>query len=246
MQIDWTALTLAVIALFAVSGFFRGWWKEAVTTAFFAFLLFMLQAPSVAETFIGLINSTISFIWRIIPDSLLPMAESVFGVTSGEVPALDASNPSTWIILMIFFMLAAVIIGRFTLRSDGGKARYEPGPIGSLLGGLLGGLNGFIFMGLIREYMSGRNLPGGETAALSSGAAAAAGSNTATAMSEVTIQAVNLPAFTITDSFLPWVLMLFGAGVLIMALTNRTAVSNKDGFRKVSTKTPYGYKKHGA
>lgn len=245
MQIDWTALTLAVIALFAISGFFKGWWREAVTTAFLAFLVFMLQSPSVAEMFIGFINSIIAFIWKIIPNSILPMAENVFGVTSGQVPALDASNPSTWIILLIFFMLAAIIVGRFTLRSDGGKTRYEPGPIGSLLGGLLGGLNGFIVMGLIREYLSGRNLPGGETAALSSGAVAASGSTTANAMSEVTIQAVNIPSFTITDSFLPWVLMLFGAGVLIMALTNRTAVSNKDGYRKVSTKTPYGYKKYG-
>jgi hypothetical protein len=245
MQIDWTALTLAVIALFAISGFFKGWWKEAVTTAFFAFLLFMLQTPSVAEMFIGAINSIIAFIWGIIPASLLPTVENVFGVTGGEVPALDASDPSTWIIILIFFMVAAIIFGRFTLRSDGTKTRYQPGPIGSLLGGLLGGLNGFIFMGLIREYLSGRNLPGGETAALTSGAVTASGSTTATAMSEVTIQAVNIPTFTITDSFLPWVLMIFGAGVLIMALTSRTGVSNKDGFRKVHTKTPYGYRKYG-
>jgi hypothetical protein len=246
MQIDWTALTLAVIALFAISGFFKGWWKEAVTTAFFAFLLFLLQSSDAADMFIGLINSVIAFIWRIIPDSLLSVVENVIGVAAGEVPALDASDPSTWIIMMVFFMLAAIIVGRFTLRSDGNKARYEPGPIGSLLGGLLGGLNGFIFMGLIREYLSGRNLPGGETAALTAGAVTADGGNVATAMSEVTIQAVNIPAYTITDSFLPWVLMLFGAGVLVMALTSRTGVSNKNGYRRIQTKTPYGYKKHGA
>ncbi|GAB4450281.1 MAG: hypothetical protein Kow0031_32720 [Anaerolineae bacterium] len=244
MQIDWTALTLAVIALFAISGFFKGWWKEAVTTAFFAFLLFLLQSPEAAQLFIDFINTIISFIWRITPSFIKPMMESVLGVSSGEVPALDASDPSTWIIILVFSMVVAIIFGRFSLRSDGRRTRYEPGPLGSLLGGLLGGLNGFIFMGLIREYLSGRNLPGSEAVALSGGAAAADGVSTvATATSEVTIQAVNLPNFTITDSFLPWVLMLFGAGVLIMALTNRTGVSNKDGFRKVHTKTPFGYKK---
>ena len=246
MQIDWTALTLAVIALFAISGFFRGWWKEAMMTAFFALLLFMLQMPQLADAFIGSINWVIDLIWGIIPNSLKPMAESILGVGVGEVPALDASNPSTWLIILIFVMLVSIVFSRFTLRSDGGKTRYEVSPLGSLLGGLLGGLNGFIFMGLIREYLNGRNLPGGIDSTLPTEIVQTGSGPAAMASSEVTIQAVNIPPFTITDSFLPWVLVLIGLGVLLMALTNRTGISNQDGFRKIHTKTPFGYRKHGA
>ena len=44
--------------------------------------------------------------------------------------------------------------------SNGGYA-YTVRPTGSILGGLLGGLNGFLIINLIREYLDGRNLPGG-------------------------------------------------------------------------------------
>ena len=63
MEIDWTVLTYAVIGLFALTGFFRGWWKEAVTTIFLVILLFFLQQPAIAESFVAVINNTTNCPW---------------------------------------------------------------------------------------------------------------------------------------------------------------------------------------
>ena len=44
MQINWMVLTYFVIGLFILNGFFRGWWKEAITLSFLAILGILFTA----------------------------------------------------------------------------------------------------------------------------------------------------------------------------------------------------------
>ena len=69
MEINWTVLTYFIIGLFILNGFFRGWWKEALTTAILVFFVFLLQQPGVAEGFINLINGFLNSVWQILPES---------------------------------------------------------------------------------------------------------------------------------------------------------------------------------
>jgi hypothetical protein len=238
VEIDWTTFTLAIIALFTLAGFFKGWWKEAITTGFLIFLLFLLNTPAAAQAVVDLVNSGIEFVWGLIPGSILPTVEAVVNVSPGEVPYVDASSGGTWLIALMFAMVLSILIARY------GLSNYNASPIGSILGGLLGGFNGFIFMGLIREYLDGRNLPSASQAAvvLPSEIAQSAGAQ-AVAGSGVAFTATNVPAITIMDSYMPWILMLIGAGVLLMALKNRVGYQkSSNGYRKFTTKRPYGYK----
>lgn len=246
MEINWTMLTYAVIALFALSGFYKGWWKEAITAAFLALLMFLLKSPELAQSFVDGINWFIELVWRIVPDSIKPTVEQVFDIGPGMVPTVDASDPTTWLIILVFLMLVSIIISRSSLPNSGPGKGYEVRPMGSLLGGLLGGLNGFIFMGLIRAYLNGSNLPGGGTGAPPTEIVTAAGGTVGVATTDVVITATDVPAFTLLDSYLPWVLIVLGGMVFIMALTNRVGMSSKDGYRKVSQKQPYGYREYGS
>ncbi len=243
MEINWTALTYAVIALFAISGFFKGWWKEAITTGFLAALVFLLRNPDLAQVVINAVNNGIQWLWKFVPNGLHPTLEQVFNLQPGEVPLIDAGDPGTWLVILIFFIAASIIVSRYSLRNYGAGAGYEVKPAGSVLGGLLGGLNGFIIMGLIREYLNGVNLPGGVTPTT---AAIESGGTVGAASSGVVLSATNVPATTLLDSYLPWFLMLIGAVVFLAAMKNRVGYAkNKDGYRRIHVKQPYGYKKYG-
>jgi len=87
--------------------------------------------------------------------------------------------------------------------------------------------------------MSGRNLPN----ALGPAQVARVGGQVAgMATSEVTIQATNLPNFTLMDSVLPWVIIIAGVAIFLTAMNNRGKFSkSKAGFIKIDYKTPYGY-----
>lgn len=233
MEINWTVLTYFVIGLFALSGFFKGWWKEAVTTVFLAVLVFLLQNPDLAQRVIDTLNSILVTIWSFIPDSLLPAV--------GGVAQANASDASTWLIILILVIAAAIIFSRTTL--PGGiiqpGMRYAPTPTGSVLGGLLGGLNGFLIINLVREYLDGRSLPGG---LLTEIAPAGGGGSVGIASSGVAIRAVEVPSFTILDSFLPWIIIGGGLLIFLAVLRNRVGLHSNRGFRKIDYKVPYGYK----
>ena len=246
MEINWTMLTYAVIALFALSGFYKGWWKEAITAAFLALLMLLLKSPELAQSFVDGINRIVGVVWRIVPSSIKPTLEQVFNIGPGAVPTVDASDPTTWLIILVFLMLVSIIISRSSLPNSGPGKGYEVRPMGSVLGGLLGGLNGFIVMGLIRAYLNGSNLPGNETGAPPTEIVTAAGGSVGVATTDVVITATDVPAFTLLDSYLPWALIVLGGMVFIMALTNRVGMSTKDGYRKVSQKQPYGYREYGS
>ncbi len=248
MELNWTVLTYFIIGLFALSGFFKGWWKEAVVTVFLAVLIFFLQNPDLAQVAIDIFNNILASVWDFIPNSLLPTVDStmrtVFAVdTGGGALQFDAGDPSTWLMVLIVVIAVAILLGRSTL--PGGIIqhgfRYAPTATGSVLGGLIGGLNGFLILSLVREYLDGRNLPIGDSPATEI-AFAGGGQVVGMASSGVAIRTTQMPDFTILDSFLPWVIVGVGILIFFAVLRNRVGLHSNKGFRRINYKVPYGYR----
>ncbi|MEM7344735.1 MAG: hypothetical protein AAF485_10860 [Chloroflexota bacterium] len=250
MEINWTVLTYFVIGLFLLNGFYRGWWKEAVTTAFLGLLVFFLKQPGIAGIVVGFINTVLETIWAILSGHLKVFLTDLFetglGIrTGGSAIQIDPSDPGTWLMMMLLFMMAATLLSRSSLPNHG-QTGYAVKPVGGLLGGLIGGLNGFIVINLVREYLDGRNLPINSTLpseiVVNEGVSA---SSVGITSPGVGIQAVELPDFTILDSFLPWIIILIAVMVFIAAFRSRVAlVKNQQGFRKVEFRQPYGYEQY--
>ncbi|MCB0155135.1 MAG: hypothetical protein KDF65_10095, partial [Anaerolineae bacterium] len=160
-----------------------------------------------------------------------------------ETPQIEAGRPSTWLIILLVLLGLSAFLGRLVLP---GTANRLPGqyyavtPIGRLLGGLLGGVNGFLILGLVREYIDGRALPGRtppETTISLAGS-----SSFGTASQTLSIQAVNLPNFTILDSYVPWLIIGLGFMILFAAVWTRIRIDSKPGAgRKITYTPPYGY-----
>jgi hypothetical protein len=229
MQIDWTLISCLVIAFFAWSGFARGWWKEGITTVFLAAFIFLLQRPDWAQWLIDNLNDFIEAIWLILPDSInsfiADVLETFFGIdTGGAAFQLDASNPGTWVIALILILGLSILIGRLSFAN-------RPTLVGAILGALIGGVNGFLVLNLVREYLDGRALPGQTTA--TAPFSAAGGISVGAAAQSVTVQATNLPDFTVLDSVFPWVLIGLGILLIVAILSTKVALrTNKAGGRK--------------
>jgi hypothetical protein len=236
-QINWTVLVLMVMGLFALAGYFKGWWKEAITTFFLATLIFFLRVPDAAQLFINAINSIIAAIWNIMPNFILDFFESILGIGAvGAPPQFDAGSAQTWIIMLIIFIGLAILIGRLAMPSSGRRADEYAGYVvtfgGSLFGALLGAINGWLIISLVRSYLDGRNLPGGgDTIAAA----------IAPPVDQVAVQAVGVPVASIADS--PWLFVAIGVAIFLMALKARVAVKENKGFRKIDYKPPLGYEK---
>lgn len=250
MQINWTVLTYFVVGLFVLNGFFRGWWKEAITTAFLVLLVFFLRQPNIAQAFIDLLNTIFATIWQVLPDSLVSLLnnllENGLGVrTAGRAIQANAGDPGAWLIILLLFIAAATLLGRSGLPNNVSQSNghvYVVRPMGSVLGGLVGGLNGWLVINLVREYLDGRNLPGGR-ATLPTEITMAAEGPVRLASSGVSIQATDLPRFTVLDSFLPWIVIAVGLVIFLAALKNRIGLRTRDGFRKIDYRAPFGYRK---
>lgn len=251
-ELNWTVITYFVVGIFALNGFFRGWWKEAVTTVFLAVLVFLLHQPGVAELFISIVNSVLNAIWNALPADLQTLArdglEAGLGLTIASTGGIQLSpgDANTWFMVLLVFLILAILIGRLGLTRDLNKGSgyfYAPTMAASVLGAVMGMLNGFLLSNIVREYLDGRSLPGSTTVA-STGQVAFSGSGSiASAAPAVGIQATDLPNFTILDSFLPWVVIIVGL-LIFFSLTN--ARYKRDGLnfkvKKGKDDAPFGYK----
>jgi hypothetical protein len=234
MQIDWMAITYLVVGFFALVGFFRGWWKEAITTFVLVFLLILLQRPDWALRIVNALNWGIARGWLFITGLLdLP--------TTGPIQ-LDPTHAGTWLLILLLALglsglIARMILPGATHRIPG--VYYTVGFIGRLLGLLLGGLNGFLVLNLVREYLDGRALPGGtppETEVAIAGTSAFGPASTS-----LSVQAVNLPSFSILDSHIPWLAIGLGLLVFFAAIANRVKVLRSQAGSKIEYRSPYGY-----
>lgn len=246
MEINWTLLSYIVIAIFTIVGFYRGWWREAIIFIFLAVLIFFLLNPDIAQWIILQINDVIDFIWGLIPASFRSIVstnvDAAFAVeTGGGAPQIDPTGGATWIVILMLFLITAILIGRGFLAASMARTgtRYAPTCLGSIFGGVLGALNGLIVLNLVREYLDGRNLPGGALPAEIS----QAGSNFGVTASNFAIRISDIPQFTILDSFIPWIFIGAGGLLLLILLRNRLRiVKSANGFRKIDRLKPYGYK----
>lgn len=228
MDIDWRVLTYLVVGFFALNGFFRGWWKEAVTTIFLVLLLVLLQIPGVAQLIIDAFNQVVALI-----QSLLP-ANFNFPVFQA-----DAGSSGTWLVILVVGLGLVTLLARSFLPGT-----YAVGPIGRLLGLVMGAVNGFLVLNLVREYLDGRGLPGNAppAAATRSQLTLLGTGNFGPASSNLSVRATGLPGLTILDSFIPWFVIGLGLFILLAVLRNRVAVArHPDGGRKLEYKPPYGY-----
>lgn len=235
MQINWTLITCVVIVFFAWSGYARGWWKEAITTAFLSLLVLLLQQPDWANRLIEGFNFLVTTIWGFIPNSIQTLINDILATFLGVnladsgTPQANPNDPGTWLIVLALVVAAATLIGRVAFAN-------KPTPMGTFLGVVIGGLNGFLVLNLVREYLDGRALPG-QTATSPSEISIVGASAFGSASSTVSIQATNLPSFTILDSAVPYILI--GAGVLLAFAVINTRIAlktNKEGGRKFDTK----------
>jgi hypothetical protein len=238
MQIDWMTLTYIVIGFFAIIGFFRGWWKEAITTFLLALLVLLLQQPEWAQWLIDQINRGITAILSILDDlfDFIDIAEENF--------QLNASQASTWLLILVLTLGLSALIARFFLPGTTSKSPsryYTVTLLGRVLGLLVGGLNGFLIINLVREYLDGRNLPGNTS--LPAEITSQGGSSSAPPLSTLSIQAVNLPSATILDSYIPWLIIGIGFLILLAVLWTRIKVRRKTGAgTKIEYVPPLGYK----
>ena len=249
VAVNWTLLSVIFVAIFAILGLQKGWWKEAVTTFALGILVLFLQLPQLALGFIDSINWVLEKIWGILPANFAASVTDFLETTlnlniPGGIPQLDPTNPNTWLAMLLVFVGVAIIISRAGLRRDlsGPKGHfYRPTIIGGLLGGLLGAFNGFLVINLIREYLDGRALPGGVATTTTGGLNFGDASSFGTASSGLTIQATDLPSITVLDSAIPWVVILVGILLLVTALATRLS---RDGLNiKAKKDPPYGYAK---
>ncbi len=234
MEINWSIIACCVIGLFTLVGFFRGWWKEALTTIALAILVFFLQNPDLAHTFISYVNLFITTLWNLLPDFITTAISDflllIFNInTAGGPIQLDPSQPGTWVVILVMLVTVAALISRVSFVN-------QPNSLGKILGALVGALNGFLILSIIREYLDGRTLPGGQTVATSD-VTFSGSSSFGQAASGVSLQATDLPTVTVMDSVMPWIVV--GIGVLLAFAVIRTKVgidTNKAGGRKLNYK----------
>lgn len=237
MQIDWTLVSYVVIGIFALIGFFRGWWKEGLTTFFLTLLVLLLRRPDLARTVVEWLNQGIAAVSRFVAD-LFDFPEGTEAVLQ-----LDPNRSSTWLIILFFVLGLSALLGWIFLPGTTSRPAkyYAPTIIGSVLGVLVGAVNGFLIINLVREYLDGRSLPGNVSsdASITSLGDAAVASPAPT----FSIQVVNLPDFTILDSYIPWLIIGGGVFVLVTLLWTRVKYRTKAGAgSKIEAVPPLGYK----
>ena len=240
LQINWSVVACFVITFFAIAGFSRGWWKEAITTVFLAVLIFFLQNPDLAQQFINAMNNFIAMVWNFLPESITSVINEflllVFNIdTFGGVFQFDPSAPATWLAMLALFVAVSILIGRLSFG-------FSPTGLGKLLGILVGAFNGFLILNIVREYLDGRALPG-QTTASTSEVVLVGSSSYGTAADNVAVQMTGLPGYTVMDSIIPWILMGVGVLFLFAVLRTRVGIAKSQDGRKVEARMPPFYRK---
>lgn len=239
MQVNWTIITYFVIGFFAIAGFSRGWWKEAMTTAVLALFIFFLQNPDMAQNAISTINNLIVAVWSLIPKSITSLVRSgietvTVSTTPNLAPQVNASDPATWVMMLALFVGGAILLSRVLLSNP-------PTPFGKVLGALMGAFNGFLVLSLVREYMDGRALPGQVAATATPNLTLAGRSAFGPAAQTVSIQATGLPSRTIMDSIIPWLLIGVGLLFLFSVFKTRVGLATSSEGGKIEPKVPPFY-----
>jgi hypothetical protein len=211
------------VAAFALVGFYRGWWREGITTVFLALLTLMLAKPEFAEWVVELVNTILKVVTGLVEASTSD-ADISTAVASAESPiTIDPESYQVYIIVLIALVLASYLIGKIAVGGNRATA------LGRLFGILLGGFNGYLVISLLREYLIGRYLPG---------QIGAAGEATAAAPATMSIQLTDMPTTSITDGIGPWLIIAAGVAILIIMLATTWEFG---GLKLPTRKPPPGY-----
>jgi hypothetical protein len=219
ISIDFELLMIIVIALFALSGFLRGWWREGITTIFLVLLVIFLTQPELAGSIIEFINGLIETVSDLMGRILEPFRSetAVAAAAEAEPPiVLDPNDRTMFIIILVIMVLLSYFTSKITL---GGRTVSFGGRI---FGGILGAINGFLAVNLVKEFIVGRFFP--ETGV---SAQAAAPDTLSISVSNVPPESV----FTNTP-----LLLVVGLGVVVLALLLANRLSTK------GRRVPWGYK----
>lgn len=219
LTIPYETLMIIVVALFALSGFLRGWWREGITTVFLILLTIFLTSPELAENIIAFVNGVIEAGWNILVGLLetVGIIEATVAATSTSPIVINSDDRTTFVIILIVMVLLSYFTSKITL---GGRTATVGGRI---FGGILGSINGFLAFNLVKEYIVGRFFP---STGLSAQTAAP---------SELSIGITDVPpesVFTDTSQ-----LLVIGIGVVILALLLANRLTSKGKRRE-----PWGYK----
>jgi hypothetical protein len=209
-----------IVGVFGLVGFFRGWWKEAVTAGLLTLLLVMLTVPDVATLIVNALNTAVDTVWSFIQSLSQSVSQSSPAVASvaqvGAPPSVTPQNYWVYVFILVGLVIASYFLGKVGL-TQGLSAGSR------LLGGIVGFYNGFVSVSLLREFVIGRYLPGASAAAAN-----------ATPPSTASIQVFNLPQTSLTDR--PTVFILIAVGFLLFIIALITGF-NVQGV-KLSRKAP--------
>ena len=220
IDIPYETLMIIIVALFALSGFLRGWWREGITSIFLILLTVFLTEPELASSIIEFLNGVISTAWNLLRGLLetLGLVEPAVGAAAVTPPiVLDPDDRTLFIIILIVMIVLSYFTSKITL---GGRTITLGGRI---FGGILGAINGFLAVNLVKEYIVGRFFP-----ATGLSAQSAAPSTLSVAITDVPPESV----FTNTSQ-----LLVIAIGVVILALLLANRLTSKG-----SPRDPWGYK----
>ncbi len=204
LQIDYTLVTYIVIGIFALVGFMRGWWKEAITTGLLTLLVLVVKRPEAAATVFDFIDKLVMTLWQALQRVRETSDLIASALPAEEPPVIDAKRHTVYIIILIVAVVASYFFSKIGLAQNMSAGAR-------LIGGLLGAYNGYIVLNLLDWFMRGR-LPGAEEVA-------AAGAPP----SEVTLKVTNLPATrTLEQDSL--VLLILAGGFLVFLLALVTSI----------------------
>jgi len=212
ITVDYAVLMWMVIVLFGMVGFFRGWWKEGLTTGFLTLLIVLLKTSGLATLIINTINKIIKLLYIVIMAHSLDIkkiAEKA-GEIGDKVPKIDATDYRVYIVGLIGTLVVSYIIGKISVNSK----VLGPNVLGALLGAIFGLLNGFTVVSLVREYTLGRYLPGATATTVAEAAT----------ITGITLTVKEMPTPNVVEGWLPWLIVAIGALLLFAVLATRVSV----------------------
>jgi hypothetical protein len=209
VTINYDTLTLVVVLLFALVGFFRGWLKEGITTVLLTLLVGLLYNPQIVTPIVGWLNKLLRIVQLVVMDAgrfdLKAMAQN-----ADKVPdVLLKDNPYNLLLWLLIILIALSYLG-----GKLGLGETKMTPLSHIIGGVAGALNGFIAISLFKEYLL-RYLEGLTTAP----GAAQAGAQAAAAAAKpggLSVSVQNLPQQPFASSTGPMVIILLGVGMLVI------------------------------
>jgi len=212
ITVDYAVLMWMAIILFGMVGFFRGWWKEGLTTGFLTLLVMFLKFPGLAELVVNTINKILKLLYIIVVAHSLDIeriAEVAREIT--EMPIrIDPGDYRVYIVGMIGVLIASYLVGKIGIN----KQVIGPNLLGALLGAIFGLLNGFTVVSLVREYTVGRYLPGVTAEAAAEAAA----------ITDITLTVGELPTPSVAEGWVPWLIVAIGLLVLFAVFATRWSV----------------------